>query len=219
MSERTKIVLRMHDITDPTATPGLDNGSRDGNQIDAGNTLNLPFSPTKQQNFNALNVLAEASRRVGGDGPVASGYTAAEQAHPHDQTQPLPLDPQLEIDSFAQQLLESPDDGLSGRNNGKLQFFLPFFLSVCLARHLILDYVFQHSLAPEPDPTISIRFLCRLYAHLVLDPPPLTFLFTITAVNIYCSISNPGSRLSHIYYCKPPPAIFIHDKWPSSVSG
>ncbi|KEF56180.1 uncharacterized protein A1O9_07761 [Exophiala aquamarina CBS 119918] len=118
MSDRTKIVLRLHDLADPTAAPEVNNGTKDGTQIEAGNTLDLPFSPTKQQNFNALNVLAEASRRVGGDGPVASGYTSAEQVHLHDHAQPLPLDPQLEIDSFAQHLLESPDDGLGPRNNG-----------------------------------------------------------------------------------------------------
>lgn len=119
MADRTKIVLRLHDLADPTADAEVNIGARDGNQIEGGNTMSLPFSPTKQQNFNALNVLAEASRRVGGDGPVPSGYTAAEQVHPHDHTQTLPLDPQLEIDSFAQHLLESSDDGMNGRINGK----------------------------------------------------------------------------------------------------
>lgn len=217
MPERTKIVLRLHDLADPTANPELNNGLRDGNQVEAGNTLDLPFTPTKQQNFNALNVLAEASRRVGGDGPVASGYTAAEQAHPHDHAQPLPLDPQLEIDSFAQHLLESPDDGLSGRNNGKLQPFFHFAF--------LFDFSDTRSWTVSTS-TIQHKNQIRIYwfsssarlcTHLVMPLLSLSFLI-LASVDIYYLTSNPESRLSCHYCRKSPTSIFVHDKWSCGVS-
>ncbi|KAL2423377.1 hypothetical protein ABEF95_007713 [Exophiala dermatitidis] len=102
----------------------------------------------QQQNFNGLNVLAEASRQVGGNN--SSGYTPANQAQnviakedadttaavyhssssprqsqsqshqqPEAQQHGLPLDPQLSEDAFTQQLLLHAE-GMSGvaRNNG-----------------------------------------------------------------------------------------------------
>src|SRR4051812_34450172 len=62
--ERTKIVLRLHDLGAPVENES--SPTKGGNtRLEKGKNISLPYSPTRQQNFNGLNVLAEASRQVG----------------------------------------------------------------------------------------------------------------------------------------------------------
>lgn len=105
--DRTKIVLRLHDLAGPNVDPSLDLTARGGSHTELGGSVELPFSPTRQQNFDGLNVLAEASRRVGGDGPEITGYAAVEQAH-----EAVPLDPQLQGISI------TANDEAIANNNG-----------------------------------------------------------------------------------------------------
>ena len=120
MAEKTKIVLRLHDLTDPSTEVEANHIAEDASHSREGVTVNLPFSPGRQQNFNALNVLAEASRRVGGGKSPITGYSAADQVLAHEQAgQNVPLDPQLDVDTFTRQFWEASDDGMGTRNHGK----------------------------------------------------------------------------------------------------
>lgn len=115
LAERTKIVLRLHDLGDPTENSSKPRGKETVVNSDKGKEIKLPYSPSKQQTFNGLNVLAEASRRVGADElPTLPGYTSAEQT----QSQNVPLDPALEVDAFTRHFLNSADDGMNIRANG-----------------------------------------------------------------------------------------------------
>ena len=67
--------------------------------------ISLPFSPAKQ-NFNSLNILAEASRRVGSDHPGQNDTYTAIGTHINS---PLPLDPSLDIDNFTTTYLNEED--------------------------------------------------------------------------------------------------------------
>lgn len=110
LADRTKIVLRAHDLADPSTELTAKALTTEEPHPSEEVPLNLPFSPSRPQNFNALNVLAEASRQVGGD--------KQGQGQNQDQGQTAPLDPQLAHDSFERQFLETSDDGMNMRNNG-----------------------------------------------------------------------------------------------------
>jgi hypothetical protein len=77
-AERARILLKLHGL-EHAAQPTSQNAgsSRD---------FDLPFSPSRPQNFDGLNVLAEASRRVGIQTPKKKGHST--DSHP-------PLDPAL----------------------------------------------------------------------------------------------------------------------------
>ena len=113
LADKTKIVLRAHDLADPNAEITANALATEEQHPSEESPLNLPFSPSRPQNFNALNVLAEASRQVGGD---KQGQGQGQNQH-QDHGQTAPLDPQLAQDSFERQLLETPDNGMGMRNN------------------------------------------------------------------------------------------------------
>jgi hypothetical protein len=115
--ERTQIVIRMHNLTDLGADFN-EVTSRDGGQRESAGAA-VPAPAQESQNFNGLNVLAEASRQVGGNAQNNAGYTPADQApaeavfHAHAQT----IDPQLDPEAFPDHFLN--EDGMGARGNGK----------------------------------------------------------------------------------------------------
>lgn len=136
-TERTKLVLRLHDLADPSVDSNMEPAA-DGTKAAKGGSVNRPFTPNRQHNFNALNVLAEASRRVGGNAQY-SGYAPAApvesqaqlqaqaaqaqaQIH-HDHNGGLPLDPQLEaqldVDNFTDHFLDDHSIGRNGMSSPK----------------------------------------------------------------------------------------------------
>lgn len=132
-TERTKIVLRLHDLAHPDVHPNVDETFDQEAEAGIGHSSQLtsdrPLAagPNGQQNFDGLNVLAEASRQVGTH--PTNNHKTANAASPrrgkasNAQTRThvpagltLPLDPQLEDEAFPEHLLN--DDGIGVRANG-----------------------------------------------------------------------------------------------------
>ncbi|EXJ85005.1 hypothetical protein A1O3_05680 [Capronia epimyces CBS 606.96] len=121
--ERTQIVMQIHNLTDLNAE-SEGNSAEDSSQEQSANRDNEPSSQNSQQTFNGLNVLAEASRQVGGNAHNNSGYTPADQAHleadlqvsPHNHAQGVPVDPQLDTEAFPDHFLN--EDDMGARSNG-----------------------------------------------------------------------------------------------------
>lgn len=139
-AERTKIVLRLHDLAIPDVNPNIDpavhpeTGERDGSQGPRKYTRNNPFVQNRPLNFNGLNVLAEASRRVGGNPPDNTGYTPANEIQTggpaHDN---VPLDPQLQTDALAHSFTDHLlNDGGMGENNSGIPNFNPLSMTIHL---------------------------------------------------------------------------------------
>ena len=86
LDERRSVILRAHNLGTPP------DGRQQTLPSSAGDTLNtnLPFSPSRQ--FDRLNVLAEASRQVGGTKSLP-GYTSA-------TIEKDVVDPALELEDF-----------------------------------------------------------------------------------------------------------------------
>ena len=107
VQERTKIVLHLHDLG-AQLDHDVSASFTDTTRLEKGKSVNLPYSPTRQA-FNALNVLAEASRQVRGaantERPQVSYSTAVEL-----DGKSIVLDPALEIDGLAAAFLNSNDD-------------------------------------------------------------------------------------------------------------
>ena len=82
LAERTSVVLRLHDLEKQDGGVNTEVVAHTTNRGQA----NLSYAPPESQQFNALNVLAEASRRVG-----APNRGRKSQALKSD----LPLDPAL----------------------------------------------------------------------------------------------------------------------------
>ena len=112
--QKQDIVIQFYDISDSGHPGGLP-APKSCNRVEKSKPISLPFSPTKQ-NFNSLNILAEASRRVGANDPPKDGVYASLEGQ-HDPN--LPLDPSLDIDSFTQTYLND-EDNLTA--NGMQQF-------------------------------------------------------------------------------------------------
>ncbi|OQU96826.1 hypothetical protein CLAIMM_02853 [Cladophialophora immunda] len=127
-AERTKIILRLHDLSLPDVHPYIDptfnperaeNDERAAEQDESDNSARLPYGQSRQ-NFDGLNVLAEASRRVGGNARGNPGSTSGDLDGHHNQiSQPqdedAALDPQLQAGTFAHPLLH--DDGADVQDN------------------------------------------------------------------------------------------------------
>ncbi|KIX04629.1 uncharacterized protein Z518_05499 [Rhinocladiella mackenziei CBS 650.93] len=120
--ERTKIVLRLHNLALPNVNPNVTmtptsskiGATRDATQGQHRDNVNQAH---RQQNFNGLNVLAEASRQVGGNGQPDSGYISAEQAQipAQSHSHALPVDPRLESDAMT--LTADLDNDMGMRNS------------------------------------------------------------------------------------------------------
>lgn len=110
LPERTKIVLRLHDLTDHEGSPKTDGATKLGK----GKHVDLPFSPTKQQNFDGLNVLAEASRRVGNGADHQRGRRNLQAQQTAESG--LPLDPALGVDG----LINGGVQGFDNQESSKL---------------------------------------------------------------------------------------------------
>ncbi|KIX95629.1 uncharacterized protein Z520_08749 [Fonsecaea multimorphosa CBS 102226] len=126
-AERTKIILRLHDISVPDVHPYIDptfdpkateNNERAAEQDKNDNNVTLPFGQNRQ-NFDGLNVLAEASRRVDSN---ARGNIGTASQDPNGlrnrisrQQEDAALDPQLQAGAFTHPLLH--DDGTEVQGN------------------------------------------------------------------------------------------------------
>jgi hypothetical protein len=136
-AERTKIVLRLHDLAVPDVHPTVDpavnpvTGDRDPSQPPRKIHHNI-FVTRPPQHFDGLNVLAEASRQVGGNPHDNGGYAPAgaatqESSSAHDHV----LDPQLQTDalthSFTDPLLTTGQ--LGDHSHGKPHLKTPLLPS------------------------------------------------------------------------------------------
>lgn len=99
--QRARILLKLHGL-EHAAQPALQ--SQNGPSTATGRSIDLPFSPSRPQNFDGLNVLAEASRRVGIQQPKKKGR--ANGRNP-------PLDPALESD-LPDQFVNASDEDFDG---------------------------------------------------------------------------------------------------------
>ena len=99
--ERARILLKLHGLEHAAQSTS---SNQNGNSIGPGRNIDLPFSPSRPQNFDGLNVLAEASRRVGIQQPKKKGKIIGR--HP-------PLDPALEPD-LPNQFVNASDDDFDG---------------------------------------------------------------------------------------------------------
>ncbi|KIV79444.1 hypothetical protein PV11_07006 [Exophiala sideris] len=66
--ERVKILLRFHDLARPNVNPNIDPNWVESEDLTAGTAptpVHAPSAAAEEQDFDALNVLAEASRQVG----------------------------------------------------------------------------------------------------------------------------------------------------------
>ena len=97
---RARLLLKLHGLEHATQS-----APQDPNGPIAAPTrgIQLPFSPSRPQNFNGLNVLAEASRSVG-ILPGRRGRTGGRNP---------PLDPDLEPD-LPNQFVNASDDEFDG---------------------------------------------------------------------------------------------------------
>ncbi|KIW95366.1 uncharacterized protein Z519_03950 [Cladophialophora bantiana CBS 173.52] len=132
-AERTKIILRLHDLALPDVHPYIDpnyspqtaeNDPTLAKQDERSNAaVTLPFGQD-EQNFDGLNVLAEASRRVGSNARGNTSSTSIDRdGHPTQIARPhedAPLDPRLEAGAFSRSLVH--DDGIDDRDNGLSTF-------------------------------------------------------------------------------------------------
>ena len=107
--QKQELVIQFYDLSDIATLHPVKSGSK----IQKANAISLPFSPTRQ-NFNSLNILAEASRRVGANDPPNHGV--------------LPLDPSLDLDSFSQTYLND-EENLTNANGMK-----PPVIKMCIAK-------------------------------------------------------------------------------------
>ncbi|OAP60633.1 hypothetical protein AYL99_05635 [Fonsecaea erecta] len=126
-SERAKIILRLHDLVLPDVHPYIDptfnpetseNDERATGQEKSGNTVGLPLSRSRQ-NFDGLNVLAEASRRVDINARGNAVSIPEDPNGQHDQIlrpqEDAALDPQLQAGAYAHPLLHG--DGTDVQDN------------------------------------------------------------------------------------------------------
>ena len=112
LQQRTSIVLQLHDLHELDVTQPFEHNGRKQKKSAR---VTLPYSPVKQ-NFNGLNVLAEASRRVGAnDEPQVRSYNGESSS----QAQGMNLDPSLDPDSFANSFLNLPEDNVTNAINGE----------------------------------------------------------------------------------------------------
>jgi hypothetical protein len=141
-----KILLRFHDLAQPKVDPNIDPNA--AGQTEAGHSAEgasgqpslAPMAPNEEEDFDALNVLAEASRQVGhnahnpfdftslhatqNEDYVAMEHpfhaqTASPQSHAHvvaHNAAQTVLDPQLDV-HFDDDFLAGP--GMLAKDNGK----------------------------------------------------------------------------------------------------
>jgi hypothetical protein len=125
--QRATILLKLHGLEHAAhSAPQNQNGTITG----PGRNFDLPFSPSRPQNFNGLNVLAEASRRVGIQPPKKRGRS------PGSDT---PLDPALAQD-LPNEFVNNSDDGFEGyvaATNGKPPCSVPLKPFSTLNRHRV----------------------------------------------------------------------------------
>lgn len=99
--ERARILLKLHGLEHAAqSAPQHHSGMSTG----AGRNFDLPFSPSRSHNFDGLNVLAEASRRVGIQAPKKKGKSPGRNPA---------LDPALAPD-LQNEFVNNSDDGLDG---------------------------------------------------------------------------------------------------------
>lgn len=99
--ERARILLKLHGLEHAAqSAPHHQQGTSTG----LGRNFDLPFSPSRPQNFDGLNVLAEASRRVGIQPPKKKGKSPGRNP---------PLDPALAPD-LPNEFVNNSDDGFDG---------------------------------------------------------------------------------------------------------
>ncbi|KAI1616623.1 hypothetical protein EDD37DRAFT_617898 [Exophiala viscosa] len=92
--ERVKILLRFHDLARPNVRPNIDPNYVEPDDLTAGTAptpARAPAAATEEQDFDALNVLAEASRQVGHNAQAPFDFAALHTVR-HDDFDPTGQD-------------------------------------------------------------------------------------------------------------------------------
>ena len=147
LDERRRVILRAHNLGTPP------HGGQQTSPSSASDALNtsLPFSPSRQ--FDRLNVLAEASRQVGGTKSLP-GYTSA-------TIEKDVVDPALELEDF-----------LTGASVSNLNDSVETTISAPSAG-LYVNYLQQYSQSQSTDlPTIAAS--ANSLAHDAEEVPTLS---------------------------------------------
>lgn len=111
LCDRQRVLLRLHDL--PDITDGDQNKDPSAAGQGKGKGVDMPF--TTRQNFDGLNVLAEASRQVGAvssDQNKRGGAAYTQSVTVGGKT--VVVDPALEAEGFQGQLPQSEHVGVSG---------------------------------------------------------------------------------------------------------
>lgn len=117
LPERTKIVLRLHDLGENDEESSHPRNTT----LQQGRNVELPYSPTRSHNFNGLNVLAEASRRVGANDPGKGGRNTSTGRGARTD---LPVDPALVLDDPPTTFPHVLNQGFELRQDGKPDPFI-----------------------------------------------------------------------------------------------
>lgn len=90
LRDRQRVLLRLHEL------PDLADGDQNKDVTSKGKSVDLPF--TTRQNFDGLNVLAEASRQVGASDQTKRGPAYTQSVTVGGKT--VVVDPALEAEGF-----------------------------------------------------------------------------------------------------------------------
>ncbi|RMZ79262.1 hypothetical protein DV737_g3538, partial [Chaetothyriales sp. CBS 132003] len=116
-SQKQHIVIQFYNLGPETANLALPETTRHEQQVGDRPTFSVPLTTPVKQNFHSLNILAEASRRVGGTtltdpAKDAGGFVSFD----NHLDAGIPLDPTLDMDSFTHSYLND-EDGLNTNIN------------------------------------------------------------------------------------------------------
>ncbi|RMZ91777.1 hypothetical protein DV736_g972, partial [Chaetothyriales sp. CBS 134916] len=105
-SQKQHIVIQFYNLGPDTNLPLPETKNE---QLGGRPTFGVPLTPVKQ-NFNSLNILAEASRRVGGTTATGPPKDVGSFVSFDNNLDPgIPLDPTLDMDSFTHSYLNDED--------------------------------------------------------------------------------------------------------------
>ncbi len=139
LRDRQRVLLRLHEL--PDLADGDQNKDPNAAGQNKGKTGDVPY--TTRQNFDGLNVLAEASRQVGASDQSKRGGPAYTQSVTVGG-KTVVVDPALEAEGFQGHPAQSEQMDEDVKVPGKCRFLLVLFP----AFHTLMRRFFIHSISP-----------------------------------------------------------------------